>query len=159
MQLFPRHSLDCLGIILKRVDLIRESCVLLRQPRDLLMQVLVLGFLLPVNHHSIGAKHHMHKKPYAENRDYAGRNAPPNAIEQRERRPQPKHRPLGPGFCLRSVLHQRTQTVFRIGQPAYFAEMLYSKIHCLAPALNFVSSCGLAASEYTLTTGSVPDKR
>ena len=51
------------------------------------------------------------------------------------------------GFRLGSAIDERPQVCLRLRQSFQLGKFLYSKIHCLAAALNFARSASLPASE------------
>jgi hypothetical protein len=132
VQLLPRLFLNRVRIgRLQGFDLLSIVVVFLLQSVDLFLQSLVLGFFLPVNHHAVGAEHYMRKQPHRKHRDRTRRQPASQSIEQGERRTQSRHRPVCPGFGLRSPLHQRPQAIFRPWQNPNFGQAAYSKIHGL----------------------------
>ena len=134
--------------------------VFLLQPVDLAAQVLVLGALLPVNDHAVGPEHHMQKQPDRDTRHASGGQPAPRAMTTSAEagrnfslHAQPQASACG--ACSTSALSPRwAPGNTRISGTALFEYPLFRRLRSISPV-----RCLLPASEYTRTTGSVPDKR
>jgi len=158
VELFAGFFLDSFGISLQLIDLLGVPIVFFLQLADLLLQILILGTFGPINHHPIGAEHDVHKQPYREHRHRSGGQPPAYPVYPFDNRLRLGASSCGPRFSLIGALGERTQPRFRRRKNPDLRE-LYSKIHCFAAAFRSCKPCWLGASEYTLTTGSVPESR
>src|SRR5579864_3726480 len=146
MKLLAGFFFNPLGICFQLVDLFVVLRVFFLQAINIFLQVLVLGTFGAIDDHSICAEGHVHEQPDGEQGDSQCRK--PSAEGMR-------FVYIGSGlvesfsresFRLVGSVHQRTQPFLRRRQHADFRHP-YSKIHCLAAALNFCNSCRLGASE------------
>src|SRR5690242_562099 len=101
----------------------------------------------------------MGKQPDSEDRNGGRGQATSQVVEKSERGAKLCHAAVGPGLSLGCSGDECAQAVLGPRQHSNFLETSYSKIHCFAAALSLASSPSLPASEYTRTTGSVPESR
>jgi hypothetical protein len=135
VQLFSRLFLNRAPIgRLQRLDLLCIAVVFTLQTANLSLQSLVFSLLLPVNDHTVIAKHNMGKQPYCQHRHRARGQPASEAIQNSQRGTQSCHRSVCPSLSLRSAPHQSPQTIFRPRQNPDFGETPYSKIHSLVAA-------------------------
>jgi hypothetical protein len=158
MELLPGFPLDSLGIGLELVDLPGVVLVFLLQLVDFFLEPLVLGALRAVNDHPVIPEHDMHKQPDGHKR-HPDRGQASTLLKQLSKKwLEASANSICMSLSELSWPGEKLQPFSGWGANADFGEY-YSKIHCLASALSASSSAWLGASEYTLTTGSVPESR
>ena len=158
MKLFAGFFFDLFGVRLQAGDLVGIGVVLFLKFADLLLQILILSTFSAIDSDPVRTQHSVNKYPDG-NYDYSGScQATTHCIHLFHEWSHVEASFLGPSLGVVCALYEGAHSLFGRRDDADFRKS-YSKIHCLAAALSFCNSCALGASEYALTTGSVPEIR
>ena len=159
MQLLARFFLNRAGIGFQILDLAGIAVVFVLQRVDFLLQAMVVSAFFAVDDHAVGPESYMHEQPHGDDAYGGCGQSAAGTVKQGQIWAQLFEDALSESFRLRSAFDQRTKALLGSSKDADFWNLFYSKIHFLAAALSFSSASLLLASEYTRTTGSVPETR